>query len=213
MNKYIDNLPNRQNETSQPPPEPPDGGSTHTHDIYYKNQFSNAYKTDERVMKNIVYSNVKCKNPNDSLKMIIYYKSATVKSLASRNNNSPPIPPLQQTDLIYEFTCKKDECEHLPNNSYVGMTTTTLSRRLTMHLNSGGPKTHLNTTHNENLTRINLENDTKIIRKEPDHNRLKILEALIIQEKRPVINQQITGSCRTLLLHSDTTAPFRRAQL
>ena len=212
LNKYIDNLPNRQAETSQPPPEPPDGGSNHTHDIYYKNQFSNAYKTDERVMKNIVHSNVKCKNPNDSLKLIIYYKSATVKSLASRNNNSPPIPPLQQTDLIYEFTCKKDECEHLPNNSYVGMTTTTLSRRLTMHLNSGGPKTHLNTTHNENLTRINLENGTKILRKEPDHNRLKILEALIIQEKRPVINQQITGSCRTLLLHCDRIAPFQRAQ-
>ena len=164
-------------------------------------------------MKNIIYGNVKCKNPNDRLKLIIYYKSATVKSLASRNNNPPSTPPLHMTDLIYEFNCNKDECEHLPNNSYIGLTTTTLSRTLTMHLNSGGPKTHMETQHNEPLTRNILENGTKILRRETDHNRLKILEALLIQEKQPEINQQITGSCRTLLLHCERRAPFQRAQL
>ena len=81
-----------------------------------------------------------------------------------------------------------------------------------MHLNSGGPKTHMTTTHNDNLTRNILVNDTKILRREPNHNRLKILEALLIQEKRPVINQQITGSCRTLLLHNERITPFQRAQ-
>ena len=37
-----------------------------THKIFYKNQFSLAYKTDERFIHNIV----KCKNPSDKIKFI-----------------------------------------------------------------------------------------------------------------------------------------------
>ena len=59
-----------------------------------------------------------------------------------RNNEAPAQPLLQQTNLIYEYKCTQGDCEHLPNASYVGLTTTTLSRRLTMHLQNGGPKKH-----------------------------------------------------------------------
>ena len=36
--------------------------------IFYKNQMSNSYKTDERVLKEIVVRNVSCVNDNDELK-------------------------------------------------------------------------------------------------------------------------------------------------
>ena len=120
-----------------------------------------------------------------------------------RNNQAPPFPPLQQTNLIYEYKCNQDECEHLPEVSYVGLTTTTLSRRITMHLGSGGPKNHTQSSHPQTpLSRDTMVGNTKIIRKENDLRRLQIYEALIIQQKCPTINNQDTGSSRTLKLFS-----------
>ena len=68
------------------------------------------------------------------------------------------------------------------------MTSTTLSRRLTMHLNNGAPFQHYLKKHNENLTREILVNNTKIIFRSSDINRLSIAEALLIKETGPLIN-------------------------
>ena len=56
--------------------------------------------------------------------------------------------------------------------SCIGMTTTTLSLRLTMHLASGGPKQHALTNHHMPLTREELVNNTKIIFRESNNNKL-----------------------------------------
>ena len=69
-----------------------------THNIYYQNQFSNSYKTDERIIKQIVKDNIKCVNESDLLKMIIYCKSHTITNLISENNLSHKSNPLKQTD-------------------------------------------------------------------------------------------------------------------
>ena len=184
------------NKTAQPPETPPT-----THEVFYKNQFNSSYKTDERILKDLVYNNVRCTNENEKLKLTIYYARSTTASLLSKNNQSPPPPSLQRTNLIYEYNCNIDECER-QTNSYVGMTTTTLSRRLTMHLQSGAPKKHLLQVHSKILTREMLVNNTKIIRSESNFTRLQIIEALLIQKLRPQINIQDTGTCRTLLLHN-----------
>ena len=41
---------------------------------------------------------------------------------------------LQKTNVIYKFKCLLGDCISDNNNIYVGLTSTTLSRRLTMHL-------------------------------------------------------------------------------
>ena len=74
----------------------------------------------------------------------------------------PPTPPLKKTNLIYQYQCLHGDCEHR-NNIHIGMTTTTLLRRLIMHLASGGPKQHALANHNLPLTRADLVNDTKNI--------------------------------------------------
>ena len=51
-----------------------------------------------------------------------------------RNNSSPSIGVLQKTNVIYQFKCPLGDCVSDNNNIYVGLTSTTLSRRLTMHL-------------------------------------------------------------------------------
>ena len=129
------------------------------------------YKTDKWVIRHMIRNNMKCTNNKHQLHLIIYYKSPTVTSLITKNNTAPRPPPLKQTNVIYEYTCNRGECEPR-NRSYIGMTTTTLSRRLTMHLVSGGPKTHAMDNHNTRLTREELAQDTKILRHEPDFNRL-----------------------------------------
>ena len=72
-----------------------------------------------------------------------------------------------------------------------------------MHLGSGAPKSHTEASHrHSSLSRDVMVQNTKIIRKENDTRRLPIYEALIIQQKCPIINNQDTGSSRTLKLLS-----------
>ena len=86
--------------------------------------------------------------------------------------------------------------------SYIGYTTTTLSRRLTMHLASGAIKSHFAGCHSRQLTRNDLTENTTIMRWDRDINRLQIAEALLILASTPIINRQDTGSIRILKLFS-----------
>ena len=144
-------------------------------------------------------NNVECTKLTDKLNLIIYYPRKTVNNLVSRNNNSPKLPTLKQTNIIYEYSCCIWDCE-LQKCSYIGMTST-LSRHLTMYLASGGPKSHTTNIHKTALTREQLVNNTKIIHRQQGFNRLQIMEALTIQQQRPLINNQVTGSHRTLQLY------------
>ena len=159
-------------------------------------------------MKDIIGKNVTCKQEADKLKLIIYYRGITTRTLVMKNNQNKPPSKLQKCNVIYEYKCNIDGCEHRPNCSYIGYTTTTLSRRLTMHLGSGGPKTHCHDDHNQlTLTRAMLEENTEILRHEQNDQRLRILESLIIQAKNPTINRQSTGQLRTLKLFSLPIVP------
>ena len=95
----------------------------------------------------------------------------------------------------------KTACE-LQNNCYIGQTNTTLSRRLAMHLASGGPKQHHQEVHHATLTRKELVDNIKIIRTERYTYRLSILESILIKKVKPNINNQMTGTHRTLKLLS-----------
>ena len=113
------------------------------------------------------------------------------------------LPQVKRTNVVYEFKCTDGDCE-FRHSSYIGVTTTTLSRRLTMHLGSGGPKAHLQNHHNSQITRQVLVDNTKILYQINDYHRLHIMEALLIHKNNPSINAQSTGSSRTLKLFSNT---------
>ena len=89
------------------------------------------------------------------------------------------------------FKCPLGDCIFKENNAYVGLTTTTLSRRLTMHLNdSSSIALHLE-THSipkSKFRKILVENTT-IIAHKINKLRLQILEALHIKAKKPKINR------------------------
>ena len=64
----------------------------------------------------------------------------------------------------------------------------TSSGKFFRHLASGGPKSHTTNTHKIALTWEQLVNNTKIIHRQQDFNRLQIMEALTIQQQLPSIN-------------------------
>ena len=140
-------------------------------------------------MKSFVYNNTSCVNEKDELKLIIYYKTSNVKRTFSRNNETSKLPKLQRSHLIYEYKCFYVKCGRL-NNSYVGMTSTTLSRRLTVHLQGGAPLEHTRRSHNGTLTRDVIVSNTNIIKSETDQLRLPVLKAAPIQSLVSTINTQ-----------------------
>ena len=163
------------------------------HHIFYRNTMSPGYKTDEKVLQNIVHRNCKVKNPAHELRLNIYYKSPKSSSLVLRNNMTKDNAPLKHTNVIYHYKCKTEDCALLPNSGYIGMTTTSLSRRLTMHLQNGGPLTHMEKHHGQRLTRQTLIDNTTILAHVNTPRLLTALEAVYIRDMDPLINKQVNA--------------------
>ena len=137
-------------------------------------------------MRDIISKNVTPAQPDHRLRFKIYYKSPRTSSLIMRNNMEQTTT-LQQTNVVYRFQCSTGDCA-TRNVYYVGHTTTSLSRRLTMHLQDGGPKTHLSEHHGIRLTRDLLTANTTILARQNDRRRLAITETIIIRDTSPIIN-------------------------
>ena len=83
----------------------------------------------------MIHKNILPTDPNKKIKLIIYYNKFKTSNLVIRNNSPPSIGVLQKTNVIYKFKCPLGYCiSDNNNNIYVGLTSTTLSRRLPMHL-------------------------------------------------------------------------------
>jgi len=158
--------------------------------LYYRNHMSTAYKIDEMIMKKIIKNNVKSVDINNIIKVRIFYKNNKTSNLLLINNCLPLNNSiLKESHIIYEFSCPFDDCARL-HASYIGMTTTTLSRRLTMHKREGTIKTHLQTIHNITTTRDILNNNTSILYKNQNYFCLKLAEAIFIDNRKPKLNVQ-----------------------
>jgi hypothetical protein len=131
--------------------------------IIYQNQMNRGYKVDERVLQSIIHNNTKSTTDNGKIKLLIYYKNKKIQNLLMNNNPCKKSGLLQETNVVYKFSCNKEGCRLLQNINYIGLTSTTLSRRLTCHLQSGGPKNHMREAHNETITRATLEACTSIV--------------------------------------------------
>ena len=161
------------------------------------------YKIDERVLKEIVYNNIKCNDPNDKANLIIYYNNRKSCNLIMRNNLAPPKPMLDCTNLVYAFTCP---LSHPKVTSYIGFTQTKLSRRLYSHSQQGSIKEHFNKYHDIKVTKDILHNNTTIIDTAGDKFRLLIKEALLISKHSPLINKQFQNFNDTLKLFKNNIA-------
>lgn len=165
--------------------------------IFYCNQLHKNYHIDERVLKDIIRRYVS-PSSGRGLKFIIYYKKRKTTNLVINNNISQADKVLEKNNVIYQFNCPIGECNC---SSYIGHTTNTLSRRLTLHLSdTSSIAQHLKKhgCQHSQFRNIMVEN-TKILQTDSNVRRLKVLEALYIKVRQPKINNINYESSKNIL--------------
>ncbi|XP_069185010.1 uncharacterized protein [Procambarus clarkii] len=158
--------------------------------LFYRNFFSTVHKTEERVLKDIVNRNVIPTDKNQRIQLTIYYKTRKTASILMRNSPDTKQNALKETNVVYAFKCPLGDCK-LQKTQYIGKTTTSLSRRLTMHKQQGSIKEHIISSHNQTIAREILVNNTEIIDRYSNSRRLDVCEALHIKKSTPAINSQL----------------------
>ena len=159
--------------------------------LFYRNQMHYNYKSDEKIMKTLIHKNILPTDPNKKIKLIIYYNKFKTSNLVIRNNSSPSIGVLQKTNVIYKFKCPLGDCISDNNNIYVGLTSTTLSRRLTMHLSDTSSIAQHLKKHSCPKTQLRkiLTDNTTILEHQNNKQKLQILEALYIRNLQQALNR------------------------
>lgn len=166
--------------------------------IFYNNQMHRNYKIEERVLKDIISTNTNCTD-NQKLNIVFYYKNLKTSNLAMKNNMTATPSLLRQTNIVYNFECPLPHCRA---ERYIGMTQSTLSRRLTNHAQSGSIFEHFKYEHNCKPSREQLVNNTTILARADNRFKLAIKEALLILEHAPAINKQFDNFVNILKLHT-----------
>ena len=147
------------------------------------------YELGEQAITNIIKRRIK--PIEKQIKLIIYLTKFKTSNLIMKNNTNSAKILLNQTNVVYKFICSFQECLLKDkNNSNIGYTTTTLSRRLTYHLSENSViKQHLIIKHNNSTNqllssgvRMILTDNTIIIYKNNTINRLQIQEAICIKK-------------------------------
>ena len=179
----------------------------HRVNLFYRGSMSSAYKKDEKVLRSIVRRNCTPIGPFNEIKLTIYYQTPSTSKLVMTNNMSRDASDLKATNVVYEFQCPIGDCARRNNSSYISHTTTTFSRRMTMHLQNGAPERHVRFDHGTTLTRSMIVENTRIIARCPNRRRLATLEAVYIRDKDPAINRQMDMRGTLSLYDSRPLAP------
>ena len=170
---------------------------------------SQAYKAEEQVHRNIVRRHCRPVAAGDRLQLIVFYRNPTTRSLLMNNNPTRDKSLLKQSNVIYSYKCSLGDCALSQNCKYIGHTITSLSRRITMHLQNGGPKTHTETYHDQRLTRKEMIENTTIIDRSNNIRELNVLEAIHIRDKDPTINRQVNARGILMLYEGTPLGPRR----
>ena len=152
--------------------------------LYYRSYMGSDYKNDEAALKNIVKNHVTPSDPNNKINLVIYYKNKKTSQLLTKNSPPAPTDPLKRHGVVYQILCPSNGCRH----SYVGMSSTRLSKRISVHLQEGAVYQHHLREHGGLMQRQELINNVKVIDNDTDRQRLRYKEALYILQLKPTLN-------------------------
>lgn len=116
------------------------------------------YRSDEKLIKCIIDMNLRPTDPDQTISLIIYYKTKIQAHPFIKNRHAPPPAPLQEDHVIYEHTCT---IGNLGPRTYSGMTPTKLARRRTSHVQDGAMRNYYTAKHRTTQTRHTIEEITK----------------------------------------------------
>ena len=148
------------------------------------------YNSDENILKILIHRNTLATDPYKKIKLIIYYNKFKTSNLVIRNNSTPSIGVLQKNNVISQFKCPLGDCISDNDNIYVGLTSTTLSRRLTMHLSDTSSIAQPLKHHSCPTTQLRkILIDNTILEQQNNKQKLQILEVLHIKNMQPTRNR------------------------
>ena len=103
------------------------------------------YKADEKILQNVIEKHVQPVNPENSIKLVIFYRNRKLKDMLIRNKMQLDRSKDKRHHVVYQYTCNMAGCSA---PQYIGYTTCTLYDRFGMHTQSGSIKKHLSEVHN-----------------------------------------------------------------
>ena len=152
--------------------------------LYYQAHMTTAHKDEEKRLKRIIKEDVKPTNPDDDIYLTIYDKNRKTSNLVLKNSPPHEGNPLKEHHVVYHFRCQNLGC----TQSYIGMTTTRFSKRISCHLQEGAIFQHHTRDHGRHPNREEIIAGMDIIGRQRDPQRLRYLEALCILQHRPSLN-------------------------
>ena len=157
--------------------------------VYHQMTYGSQHEQEAEVLRKIVHRGVEIIEPFEKLSLRIFCRPRTISSLIMRNSTTERTSLEQSTNVVYSFKCSVDACQHR-DITYIGLTTTTLRRRMLAHRNNGGINSHYTKTHDRKPLLDELLKNTTIIHRENIKYRLNIAEAVSIAIKHPALNTQ-----------------------
>ena len=106
--------------------------------LFYRGFMHKDNKKGEVIMRRIVSSNVAASDTDSEIDLIIYYKNKKTSQMLMKKSPWVDEDPLKKHGVIYHIICPANGCTH----SYIGMTITKLSKRLSVHLQEGNSYQH-----------------------------------------------------------------------
>ena len=142
--------------------------------LFYRNCMHADYKKDEAIIRRIINQHITVTDPESEISLIIYYQNKRTSQLLMKN--SPPVcsDPLKKHGVVYQITC-------------LSMTTTKLSKRLSVHLQEGNFHQHYIRSHGD-LWKPHLLESTQILDQDRDRRCLRFKDALYIMKLKPLLN-------------------------
>ena len=164
------------------------------------------YKQDEAEVRSIISNNVSITDPDSAIHLIIYYKNKRTSQLIMKNSPRMDSDPLKKHGVVYRIICPENGCNH----SYISMTATRLSKRLSVHLQEGNFFRHFRQNHGI-LQRPALLQNTSITGRDQYRCRLRLREALHILKLKLTLS--ITQEVLLLPTNVRRTRPPRNKEI
>ena len=115
-----------------------------------------------------------------------------------RNRPLASCDDIGKTNVIYKFTCPMS---HSQVTEYTGLTQNSLAQQLTFHRQNGSILDHFRIYQNMKPSRDHLIQNTKVIEKGSDRQRIAIKEALLKLNERPIMNKHFDNFTNILKPH------------
>ena len=156
---------------------------------------TSSYKQDEKRIKKLISDHLQPASTFTNITLRIFYKSQKLQNLLIKNNNFT-IEPKKRSRVVYEYNCNKEECQ--PSTSYIGYTECALVDRIRNHAQNGAIAEHNKNNHNIKMKTDQILDSTKILCQFNKKEDLIFAEALLIKDKKPIMNRQNEGEERVL---------------